>query len=142
MKTYATKASDIQREWYVVDADGKTLGRLAGELVRILRGKHKPIFTPHLDCGDHVIVINAAKLQVTGRKLDAKLYYRHSMYPGGLKAVVLRDMMARNPSRVLQLAVRRMLPKGPLGRAMIKKLRIYPAASHPHQAQQPKPLEL
>ncbi|NOZ28005.1 MAG: 50S ribosomal protein L13 [Chloroflexi bacterium] len=142
MKTYSAKPNEIEREWYVVDATGKTLGRLASEIAKILRGKHKPIYTPHVDCGDFVIVVNADKIRVTGRKLDQKIYYRHSGYPGGLKSIPLRDQLARHPERVIQLAVRGMLPKNRLGRRMIKKLKVYASPEHPHQAQQPKPLEL
>jgi large subunit ribosomal protein L13 len=142
VKTYTVRKGDIKREWYVVDAQGKTLGRLASEIARILRGKHKPIYAPHLDCGDYVIVVNAEKVRVTGKKLDQKFYYRHSGYPGGLKSINLRDQLQRHPTRVLEAAVRGMLPKNRLGRAMIKKLKVYAGDSHPHQAQQPKVLEL
>jgi large subunit ribosomal protein L13 len=126
----------------VVDAQGKTLGRLASEIAKILRGKHKPIYVPHLDCGDYVIVVNAEKVRVTGKKLDQKFYYRHSGYPGGLKSINLRDQLQKHPTRVLEAAVRGMLPKNRLGRAMIKKLKIYVGGLHPHQAQQPKVLDL
>lgn len=142
MKTYAVKASEIEREWFVVDAEGKTLGRLASEIAQILKGKHKPIYSPHLDVGDYVIVINADKVRVTGRKLEQKFYYRHSGYPGGLKSINLKDQLARHPTRVLEAAVRGMLPKSKLGRRMIKKLKIYAGRKHPHQAQQPKELAL
>ncbi len=142
MKTYTVRKGDIKREWYVVDAQGKTLGRLASEIAKILRGKHKPIYVPHLDCGDYVIVVNAEKVRVTGKKLDQKFYYRHSGYPGGLKSINLRDQLQKHPTRVLEAAVRGMLPKNRLGRAMIKKLKVYAGGSHPHQAQQPKVLEL
>jgi large subunit ribosomal protein L13 len=142
VKTYTVRKGDIKREWYVVDAQGKTLGRLASEIAKILRGKHKPIYVPHLDCGDHVIVVNAEKVRVTGKKLDQKFYYRHSGYPGGLKSINLRDQLQKHPTRVLKAAVRGMLPKNRLGRAMIKKLKVYAGGSHPHQAQQPKVLEL
>ncbi len=142
MRTYSAKPQEVQREWYVVDATGKTLGRLASEIAKILRGKHKPIYTPHVDCGDFVIVVNADKIRVTGRKLDQKIYYRHSGYPGGLKSISLRDQLAKHPERVIQLAVRGMLPKNRLGRRMIKKLKVYASPDHPHQAQQPKPLDL
>jgi large subunit ribosomal protein L13 len=142
MKTYATKPEDIERRWYVVDAEGKILGRLASEVARILRGKHKPYFAPHLDTGDYVIVINAAKIRVTGKKLDDKIYYRHSGYPGGLRSTTLAEMLKKRPTRVIRLAVRGMLPHNRLGRAMIKKLKIYEGESHPHQAQNPQPLEL
>ncbi|WP_119072720.1 50S ribosomal protein L13 [Aggregatilinea lenta] len=142
MKTYTPTPDDIQREWYVVDAKDKTLGRLATEVARILRGKHKPIFAPHMDTGDFVIIINCEKIRVTGDKLDSKLYYRHSGYPGGIKSVTLRQQLNKFPDRVLQEAVRGMLPKNKLGRAMIKKLKIYAGDKHPHQAQQPKVLDL
>jgi large subunit ribosomal protein L13 len=142
VKTYTVGKDDIKREWYVVDAQGKTLGRLASEIARILRGKHKPIYAPHLDCGDYVIVVNAEKVRVTGKKLDQKFYYRHSGYPGGLKRINLRDQLQKHPTRVLEAAVRGMLPKNRLGRVMIKKLKVYAGGSHPHQAQQPEVLEL
>jgi large subunit ribosomal protein L13 len=142
VKTYAVKAGEIEREWFVVDAEGKTLGRLASEIAKVLKGKHKPIYSPHLDVGDFVIVINAEKVRVTGHKLEQKFYYRHSGYPGGLKSISLRDQLARHPTRVLKAAVRGMLPKSKLGRRMIKKLKIYAGEEHPHQAQQPKELVL
>ena len=142
MRTFTAKTEEIERDWYVVDADGQTLGRLASRIAPIIRGKHKPIYTPHLDCGDFVIIINAEKVRVTGRKLDQKLYHRHSGYPGGLKSISLRDQLDRHPERVLQAAIKGMLPKTKLGRRMIKKLKVYAGDSHPHQAQQPKPLEL
>ena len=142
MRTYSAKASEIEREWFVVDATGQTLGRLATRIATVLRGKHKPMYTPHMDCGDHVIVINADKIQVTGKKLDQKVYYRHSGYAGGLKSITLREQLQKHPTRVIQAAVRGMLPKNRLGRRMIKKLRVYASDSHPHQAQQPKMLEL
>ncbi len=142
MRTFTAKAAEIERKWYVVDAEGQTLGRLAARIAPILKGKHKPIYTPHLDCGDFVIVINADKVRVTGRKLDQKFYYRHSGYPGGISSISLRDQLARHPERVIQAAIRGMLPKNKLGRRMIKKLKVYAGAAHPHQAQQPKPLGL
>jgi len=142
VKTYVTKPSEVEREWFVVDAEGKTLGRLASEIAKILRGKHKPNYSPSVDVGDYVIVINAEKIRVTGRKLDQKYYYRHSGYPGGLKAVRLRDMLARHPTRVIEHAVRGMLPKNRLGRRMFKKLKVYAGPDHPHKAQRPKPLDL
>jgi large subunit ribosomal protein L13 len=142
VRTYTTKPDDINREWYVVDATGLTLGRLASQIASVLRGKHKPIFSPHMDCGDFVIVINAEKVRVTGDKLDQKMYYRHSQYPGGLKTISLRDQMKQHPDRVIRLAVRGMLPKNRLGRQMIKKLKVYREPDHPHQAQQPKPLSM
>ena len=142
MRTYTTKPEDINREWYVVDATGLTLGRLASKISTVLRGKHKPIFSPHMDCGDFVIVVNAEKVRVTGSKLDQKMYYRHSGYPGGLKTISLRDQLNQHPDRVIRLAVRGMLPKNRLGRQMIKKLKVYREPTHPHQAQQPKPLSM
>jgi large subunit ribosomal protein L13 len=141
-RTYVTKPEDIQRNWYVVDASGQTLGRLASEIARIVRGKHKPIYSPAADVGDFVIVINADKVHVTGRKLDQKMYYRHSGYPGGLTEVSLRRMLEEHPTRVIEHAVRGMLPKNRLGRKMIRKLKVYAGSDHPHQAQQPEPLEL
>jgi len=142
VRTFTAKTAEIEREWYVIDAKGQTLGRLASKIAPIIKGKHKPIYTPHLDCGDFVVVINAEKVRVTGRKLDQKIYYRHSLYPGGLSTINLRDQLAKHPERVLQDAVRGMLPKNKLGRQMIKKLKVYSGDSHPHQAQQPKPLKL
>lgn len=141
MKTISAKETDIQRDWYVIDAQGLTLGRLATRTASILRGKHKPLFTPHVDCGDYVIIINAEKVHVTGQKLSQKKYYRHSGYPGGLKEISLRDQLQKFPERVLESAVRGMLPKNRLGRQIFKKLKIYPGPNHPHQAQQPKPME-
>lgn len=142
MKTISAKEQDLQRDWYVVDAQGQTLGRLASNIVTILRGKHKPIFTPHVDCGDYVVVINADKIHVTGQKMTQKNYYRHSGYPGGLRQITLRDQLQKFPTRVLETAVRGMLPKNRLGRRMFKKLKVYAGPDHPHTAQQPKPLEL
>jgi large subunit ribosomal protein L13 len=142
MKTHSTKPSDIRREWYLVDAENKTLGRLASEIAKVLRGKNKPIYAPHLDTGDYVIVINAEKVHVTGRKLDQKIYYRHSGYPGGLTSISLREQLKRHPTRVIRSAVWGMLPHNRLGRAVMKKLKVYAGDSHPHQAQQPEPLEL
>ena len=141
-KTYVTKKEDIQREWYVVDATGQTLGRLATQVARRLRGKHKPIYSPSVDTGDYVIVVNAEKVHVTGRKLDQKIYYRHSGYPGGLKQITLRDLLQKHPSRVIKHAVRGMLPKNRLGRRMFRKLKVYAGPDHPHEAQQPRQLEL
>lgn len=141
MRTYTPKAGEIQHDWYVIDAAGLTLGRLASQIASVLRGKHKPTYSPHMDCGDFVVVVNAHKIRVTGRKLDQKFYYRHSGYPGGLKAISLRDQLDRHPDRVIQLAVRGMLPKNRLGRQMIKKLKIYATPDHPHEAQQPKPFQ-
>lgn len=140
VKTYVTKPDEVKREWFVVDANGKTLGRLATEVARILRGKHKPIYSPMIDVGDYVIVVNAEKVRVTGRKLTQKFYYRHSGYPGGFKQINLRDMLARRPTRVIEYAVWGMLPKNALGRRMFKKLKVYAGPDHPHQAQKPKPL--
>jgi len=142
VRTFTGKKEEIEREWFVVDATGQTLGRLASQIAPILRGKHKPTYTPHLDCGDFVIVVNADKVQVTGRKMDQKFYYRHSGYPGGLKQISLRDQLNRHPERVIQAAVKGMLPKNKLGRQMIKKLKIYAGDEHPHQAQQPEHLKL
>jgi large subunit ribosomal protein L13 len=142
VRTFTQKQAEIKRDWYVVDAEGETLGRLASRIAPILKGKHKPIYTPHLDCGDFVIIVNAEKVRVTGRKLDQKLYHRHSGYPGGLKSISLRNQLDKHPERVLQSAIRGMLPKSKLGRRMIKKLKVYAGDTHPHDAQQPKPLEL
>lgn len=142
MKTYSAKPHEISRGWYVVDASGKVLGRLAAEIARRLRGKHKPEFTPHTDTGDYIVVVNADKLRVTGRKADQKIYYRHSSYPGGIYSTSFAKMHARFPDRVLRLAVKGMLPKGPLGYAMLRKMKVYAGATHPHSAQQPKQLEL
>ena len=142
MRTFTQKQEEIERDWYVVDAEGETLGRLASRIAPILKGKHKPIYTPHLDCGDFVVVVNAEKVRVTGRKLDQKLYHHHSGYPGGLKSISLRDQLDKHPERVLQAAVRGMLPKNKLGRRMIKKLKVYAGETHPHEAQQPEPLDL
>jgi large subunit ribosomal protein L13 len=142
VRTFTQKQAEIERDWYVVDAEGETLGRLASRIAPILKGKHKPIYTPHLDCGDFVIIVNAEKVRVTGRKLDQKLYHRHSGYPGGLQSISLRDQLNRYPERVLQAAIRGMLPKNKLGRRTIKKLKVYAGDVHPHEAQQPKPLEL
>lgn len=142
MQTYTVKASEIQRDWYVVDAAGRNLGRLASKVATILLGKHKPIYSPGMDVGDFVIVINADKITVTGNKLKEKKYYRHSLYPGGLKEITLQRLLETHPTRVIELAVKGMLPKNRLGRAMFKKLKVYAGASHPHAAQKPKPLEL
>jgi large subunit ribosomal protein L13 len=135
MRTYSPKAKDIKREWYVVDATGETLGRLASQVANLLMGKHKPIYAPHLDVGDYVIVINAAKLKVSGKKAEQKVYYRHSSYPGGLKSPTFKEIFGSHPSRVIEHAVKGMLPKNRLGRAMFRKLRVYPGGEHPHQAQ-------
>jgi large subunit ribosomal protein L13 len=142
VRTYITKPDHIERQWWVVDAQGKTLGRLASEVAKILRGKHKPYYAPNLDCGDFVIVVNANKIHVTGNKLDGKIYYRHSGYPGGLRSLTLREQLKKHPTRAVRLAVWGMLPHNRLGRRMIKKLKIYAADTHPHEAQQPAPLEI
>ena len=141
-KTYTPKLQDIKREWWIVDAEGQTLGRLASKIAWILRGKHKPMYAPNLDTGDFVIVINAEKIHVTGNKLEQKEYHRHSNYPGGLTTITLRDQLKQHPERVIESAVRGMLPKNTLGRAMFMKMKIYAGPAHPHQAQQPKQLEL
>jgi len=135
MKTHSTKASDIKRDWHVIDASGRTLGRLATEIAQLLKGKHKPIYAPHLDTGDYVIVVNAEKVRVTGNKAKQKVYYRHSGYPGGLKAITFEKMMEKHPARIIEQAVRGMLPKNPLGRAMFRKLKVYDGPTHTHQAQ-------
>ena len=140
MKTYMANPTKIERKWYVVDAEGCTLGRLTSEIAKVLRGKNKPEYTPHIDTGDYVIVINAAKVAVTGKKLDQKIYYNHSDYVGGMRETTLREMMNKKPERVVELAVKGMLPKGPLGREMYKKLHVYAGAEHPHAAQKPEVL--
>ena len=140
MKTFMASPATIDRKWYVVDATDMTLGRLASEVAKVLRGKNKAIFTPHMDCGDYVIVVNAAKVKVTGRKLDQKVYYHHSDYVGGMKEATLREMLAKKPEKVIELAVKGMLPKGPLGRQMMTKLHVYAGAEHNHQAQKPETL--
>jgi large subunit ribosomal protein L13 len=142
MKTYSAKPQDVTRDWYIVDGTDKILGRLAAGIASRLRGKHKPIFTPHIDTGDFIVVTNVEKLKVTGDKLESKLYHRHSGYPGGIKTSTFGQMQARFPGRALEKAVKGMLPKGPLGYAMIKKLKCYAGPSHPHSAQQPKALDL
>ncbi|MEP0764014.1 MAG: 50S ribosomal protein L13 [Chloroflexota bacterium] len=142
IKTYTPRQDDIQREWFVIDAKDQTLGRLATQVAVLLRGKHKPIYAPHMDVGDFVIIINADKIRVTGDKLDQKVYYHHSGYPGGIKSRTLREQLNRYPDRVIRSAVRGMLPKNSLGRAMIKKLKVYAGDKHPHQAQQPRVYEL
>jgi large subunit ribosomal protein L13 len=142
VKTYAVKASEIERSWWVVDATDQTLGRLATRIATLLEGKHKPLYSPHLDTGDHVVVINALKIKVTGNKLAQKRYYRHSNYPGGLKEESLQALMARKPEAVIERAVKGMLPQNRLGRAMFKKLRVYRGSDHPHQAQSPTAAEL
>jgi large subunit ribosomal protein L13 len=143
-KTYTANPKDIEasRKWYVIDAEGKILGRLATKIAHVLRGKHKPIYTPNLDTGDYVIVINAGKVAVTGTRMESKVYYRHSRYPGGIKGIRLKDNIARFPARPLEEAVRGMLPKNSLGRAMFRKLKVYGGADHPHVAQNPEKLEI
>lgn len=141
MKTHSTKPADVRRDWLLVDAAGKTLGRLATEIAVRLRGKHKPEFTPHVDTGDYIVVINAEQVRVTGAKLTDKTYWRHSGYPGGIRGVSLRDQLANHPERVIESAVRGMLPRNPLGRAMFRKLKVYAGGEHPHMAQQPRPVE-
>lgn len=142
MKTFSAKPLEVVHDWYVVNADDKVLGRLATEIARRLRGKHKAIYTPHVDTGDFIVVVNADKIRVTGNKALDKKYYRHSGYPGGLYETNFKDMQAKHPGRVLEKAVKGMLPKGPLGYAMIKKLKVYAGGEHPHAAQQPKALEI
>lgn len=142
MKTYSAKASEIKRDWYVIDAKEQVLGRLATEIARRLRGKHKPQYTPHMDLGDHIIVINADKIRVTGKKQTDKIYYRHSGYPGGIYQRTFQEYQNKFPGRVLEIAVKGMLPKGPLGHAMLKKLRVHAGDTHNHAAQQPKLLEI
>ena len=140
MKTFMASPATIDRKWYVVDAEGQTLGRLASEVAKVLRGKNKPIYTPHMDCGDYVVIINADKIVVTGKKLDQKIYYHHSGFIGGMKETTLREMLQKKPEQVVELAVKGMLPKGPLGRQMYTKLHVYAGAEHPHAAQKPEVL--
>ena len=140
MKSFMASPATIERKWYVVDATGYTLGRLASEVAKVLRVKNKPIFTPHIDTGDYVIIVNAEKIKVTGKKLDQKIYYHHSDYVGGMKETTLREMLAKKPEKVVELAVKGMLPKGPLGREMFTKLHVYAGAEHPHTAQKPEVL--
>ena len=142
MKTYSPKLKDIDNKWFIVDADGLVLGRLANEIAQVLRGKHKPIWAPHLDMGDFVVVINADKIKVTGRKADQMKYYRHSGYPGGLKATPYKSMLEKKPDFIIQNAVKGMLPHNRLGRKLLKKLKIYASTDHPHSAQQPVPLDI
>ncbi len=142
MKTFMANPDKVERKWFVVDVAGKNLGRVSSEIAKTLRGKNKPIFTPHEDTGDYVIVINAEKITVTGKKLEQKIYYNHSDYVGGMKETDLKTMLAKKPEKVIELAVKGMLPKGPLGRKMIKKLFVYAGSEHPHQAQKPEALEL
>lgn len=141
-QTYMAKASEVERKWLVVDAEGQTLGRLASEVASILRGKHKPTFTPHVDTGDHVIIINAEKIELTGNKLNNKIYYRHSLHPGGLKTRTAKEMRETRPEQMLEGAIKGMLPKNSLGRQMFKKLNVYKGSEHPHQAQKPEVYEL
>ncbi len=142
MKTFSAKAHEVERDWFLVDADGKTLGRLASEVAKRLRGKHKAEYTPHVDTGDYIVIVNAEKIGVTGKKLQDKMYHRHTGYIGNLKSSNLQTMLDRNPERVIETAVKGMLPKNPLGRAMFRKLKVYTGAEHPHTAQQPQALEL
>ena len=140
MNSFMANPAKVERKWYVVDATGYTLGRLASEVAKVLRGKNKPIFTPHIDTGDYVIIVNAEKIKVTGKKLDQKIYYHHSDYVGGMKETTLREMLAKKPEKVVELAVKGMIPKGPLGREMFTKLHVYAGAEHPHTAQKPEVL--
>lgn len=142
MKTYITRPGDIRRDWYIVDASGKTLGRLATEIARRLRGKHKPEYSPHLDTGDYIVVINAKLVRVTGNKAKDKIYHSHSGYPGGIKSINFEKLIEKKPEQVIEKAVKGMLPKGPLGRAMFRKLKVYSGAKHNHSAQQPRTLEI
>lgn len=140
--TFMAKANEVERKWYVIDAEGKTLGRLSSEVASILRGKHKPTYTPHVDTGDHVIIVNAEKIELTGNKLNGKVYYRHSGYAGGIKSTTALEMRTKQPEKMIELAVRGMLPKGSLGRQMFKKLNVYAGNEHPHEAQKPEVYEL
>jgi len=142
MKTYSAKTESVQRDWYIVDAEGKTLGRLAAEVATRLRGKHKPEYTPHVDTGDYIVVVNAEKIGVTGNKATQKIYYSHTGYPGGIKDITFDKLIDKAPERVIQSAVKGMLPRGPLGREMFRKLKVYAGTEHPHTAQQPQVLEL
>lgn len=142
MKTFSAKPAEVKREWFVIDATDKVLGRVATEIAHLLRGKHKPEYTPHVDTGDHIIVINAEKIAVTGNKEEGKIYYRHTGYPGGIKDLNLRELRAKAPTRIIENAVRGMMPKNPLGRAMLKKLHIYAGPEHKHQAQEPQAFEV
>lgn len=142
MKTYSPKVAEIDRRWWLVDAEGKVLGRLATEVARILRGKHKPTYTPHMDMGDYIVVINAEKVQLTGNKAEQKTYFRHSGFMGGERHIPFKEMLEKNPERVIELAVKGMLPKNNLGRLMRKKLRVYAGSEHPHEGQRPQPLEV
>ena len=142
MKTFSAKPAEVTHEWFVIDATDKVLGRVASEVALRLRGKHKPIYTPHVDTGDFIVIVNADKIRVTGNKAEDKIYYRHSGYPGGIHGINFKDMQARHPGRAIEKAVKGMLPKGPLGYAMIEKLKVYAGDTHPHTAQQPKPLDI
>ena len=143
MKTYSAKPGDIERKWFVIDAEGVVLGRLASIVAMRLRGKHKPMYTPHIDCGDHIVIINADKVQLTGNKLADKTYYRHTGYPGGIRSTTAGKILdGKHPERVVEKAVQRMIPKGPLGRQMLRKLKVYAGAEHPHEAQQPEFLDV
>lgn len=142
MKTFSAKPAEVKRDWYVIDAEGKTLGRLATEVARRLRGKHKPIYTPHVDTGDYIIIINAEKIHTTGDKLNQKMYHRHTGYIGNLKSETLKERLERHPERAIEAAVKGMLPKNPLGRAMFKKMKVFVGSEHTHAAQQPKVLEI
>lgn len=142
MKTLSAKPETVRRSWYIVDATGKTLGRLATEVAKRLRGKHKPTYTPHVDTGDHIIIVNAEHITVTGRKGDQKIYHSHSGYPGGIKAISFNKLLVKNPTKILETAIKGMLPKNPLGRAMYRKLKVYAGTDHQHHAQQPQPLDL
>ena len=142
MKTFSAKPETVKRDWYIVDAAGKTLGRLASEIAKRLRGKHKPEYTPHVDTGDYIVVINAEKVTVTGRKFTDKMYYRHTQYPGGMKATSFEKLQARKPCDIIELAVKKMLPRNPLGRAMYRKLKVYAGTEHPHAAQQPQVINI
>ena len=142
MKSYMASTANVERKWYVVDAADQTLGRLSSEIAKVLRGKNKPTYTPHIDTGDYVIVINADKIKVTGKKMDQKIYYHHSDYVGGMKETTLKEMLAKKPENVITLAVKGMLPKGPLGRSMLKKLHVYAGPEHDHAAQKPEVLEI
>jgi large subunit ribosomal protein L13 len=142
MKTFVAKPAEVKRDWFIVDAQGQTLGRLSTEIARRLRGKHKAEFTPHVDTGDYIVVINAEKVAVTGRKAKQKMYYRHTGYPGGLKSMSFEKMIDHKPEQVIELAVKGMIPRNPLGRTMLKKLKVYAGVDHPHTAQQPKELKI
>ena len=142
MKTFMANPDKLEKKWYVVDAEGQTLGRMCSEIAKVLRGKNKPEYTPFVDTGDYVIVVNADKIKVSGKKMDQKIYYRHSDYVGGMKSATLKEMLERRPEKVVELAVKGMLPKGPLGRQMLRKLHVYTGAEHPHTAQQPQALEI